>query len=98
VGGGLALGAHGSKAATRVAVNATAPGSGVVLSLAEDAATFGSTLLMAFFHLVSLALLVLAVGLTALLAPKVAPSGVGAGSRRRETCRRDIEIATVFSG
>src|SRR5438094_3720699 len=72
VGGGLALGAHGSKAATRVAVNATAPGGGVVVSLAEDAMAFGSTLLMVFFPLVFLALLGLAVGLTAWLAPKVA--------------------------
>ena len=53
-------------------MNATAPGGGVVLSLAEDAAAVGSALLMAFFPLVFLALLVLAVGLTAWLAPKVA--------------------------
>jgi hypothetical protein len=32
VGGGLALGAHGAKAATRVAVNTTAPGGGIVLA------------------------------------------------------------------
>ena len=70
VGGGLALGAHGSKAVTRVAVNTTAPGGGVVLSLAEDAVAVGSTLLMAFLPLVFLVLLVLAVGLTAWLAPK----------------------------
>jgi len=72
IGGGLALGAHGSKAATRVGVNAAAPGAGIVLSLAEDAATVASTLLMAFFPMVFLALLVLAVGLTAWLAPKMA--------------------------
>jgi Domain of unknown function (DUF4126) len=70
VGGGLALGAHGSKAVTRVAVNTTAPGGGVALSLAEDAVAVGSTLLMAFLPLVFLVLLVLAVGLTAWLAPK----------------------------
>jgi Domain of unknown function (DUF4126) len=72
IGGGLALGAHGSKAATRVGVNAAAPGAGIVLSLAEDAATVASTLLMAFFPMVFLALLVLAVGLTAWLAPRMA--------------------------
>jgi hypothetical protein len=71
LGGGLALGAHGTKAATRVAVNTTAPGAGVALSLAEDVATFGSTVLMAFFPLVFLGLLVLAVVLTAWLAPKI---------------------------
>jgi Domain of unknown function (DUF4126) len=82
IGGGLALGAHGSKAATRVAVNATAPGAGIVLSLAEDAATVGSTLLMAFFPVVFLAL---AVGLTAWLAPKMARAF---RVRRQERARR----------
>jgi len=71
LGGGLALGAHGTKAATRVAVNTTVPGAGVALSLAEDVATFGSTVLMAFFPLVFLGLLVLAVVLTAWLMPKI---------------------------
>ena len=71
LGGGLALGAHGTKAATRVAVNTTAPGAGAALSLAEDVATFGSTVLMAFFPLVFLGLLVLAVVLTAWLTPKI---------------------------
>jgi hypothetical protein len=71
VGGGLALGAHGSKAATRVAVNTTAPGAGVVLSLAEDATAFGSTLLMTFFPLVFLGLLVLVILATLWLAPKL---------------------------
>ena len=71
LGGGLALGAHGTKAATRVAVNTTVPGAGVALSLAEDVATFGSTVLMAFFPLVFLGLLMLAVVLTAWLTPKI---------------------------
>lgn len=71
VGGGLALGAHGSKAATRVAVNTTAPGAGVALSLVEDVTAFGSTLLMVFFPLVFLGLLILVVLATAWLAPKV---------------------------
>jgi hypothetical protein len=72
VGGGLALGAHGSKAATRVAVNTVAPGGGVVLSLAEDATAFGSTLLMTFFPVLFLILLALVIALTLWLAPKVA--------------------------
>jgi len=71
VGGGLALGAHGAKAATRVAVNTTAPGGGIVLSLAEDAAAFGSTLPMVFVPLVFLVWLALVVLATAWLAPKV---------------------------
>jgi hypothetical protein len=71
VGGGLALGAHGAKAAARVTVNTTAPGGGILLSLVEDAAAFGSTLLMVFLPLVFLVLLALAVLATAWLAPKV---------------------------
>jgi hypothetical protein len=71
VGGGLALGAHGSKAATRVAVNTTAPGAGSVVSLVEDVAAFGSTLLMVFLPIVFLVLLALVVLATVWLAPKV---------------------------
>lgn len=71
LGGGLALGAHGSKAATRVMVNTTAPGAGAALSVAEDVVTFVSTALMAFFPLVFLGLLVLTVALTAWMMPKI---------------------------
>jgi hypothetical protein len=71
VGGGLALGAHGSKAATRVAVNTTAPGAGSVVSIAEDVAAFGSTLLMVFLPIVFLVLLAVVVLATVWLAPKV---------------------------
>jgi hypothetical protein len=71
VGGGLALGAHGAKAATRVAVNTTAPGGGIVLSVVEDIAAVGSTLLMVFLPLLFLGVLALAVLATAWLAPRV---------------------------
>ena len=71
VGGGLALSAHGAKAATRVTVNTTAPGGGILLSLVEDAAAFGSALLMVFLPLMFLVLLALAVLATAWLAPKL---------------------------
>jgi len=71
VGGGLALGSHGSKAVTRVAVNTTAPGAGAVVSVAEDAVAIGSTALMTFFPLLFLALLVLFVIATAWLIPKI---------------------------
>jgi hypothetical protein len=78
IGGSLALGAHGSKAATRVAVNTTAPGAGVVLSLAEDATAFGSTVLMTFFPVVFLGLLALVILATLWLAPKVVRAVRGA--------------------
>jgi len=72
VGGGLALGAHGGKAVTRVAVNTTAPGAGAVVSLAEDAFAIGSSVLMMFFPLLFLALLVLLLLGTAWLIPRIA--------------------------
>ena len=71
VGGGLALGSHGSKAVTRVAVNTTAPGAGALVSLVEDALAVGFSALMTFFPLVFLALLVLALIGTAWLIPKI---------------------------
>jgi len=71
LGGGLALAAHGGKAATRVAVNTTVPGAGMVVSVAEDVTAFVSTVLMVFFPLLFLGLLVLAVAMTARLMPKI---------------------------
>jgi hypothetical protein len=72
VGGGLALGSHGGKAATRVAVNTLAPGAGAVVSVAEDAVAVGSTALMTFFPFVFLGLLVPVLIGTAWLAPRIA--------------------------
>jgi len=71
IGGGLALGSHGGKAATRVAVNTAAPGAGAVVSVIEDAAAVGSAALMTFFPLSFLVLLVLALIGTAWLVPKI---------------------------
>jgi hypothetical protein len=94
IGGGLALGSHGGKAVTRVAVNTTAPGAGAVVSVAEDAFAIGFSALMTFFPLVFLGLLVLALIGTAWLIPKIvralrrmlalvrgSPSSVGGGRR-----------------
>src|SRR5437868_12407102 len=71
IGGGLALGSHGGKAFTRVAVNTTMPGAGAVVSVAEDAFTIGSTALMTFFPLVFLGLLVFLLIGTAWLVPRI---------------------------
>ena len=71
IGGGLALGSHGGKAVTRVAVNTTAPGAGAVVSVVEDVFAVGFSALMTFFPLVFLALLVLALIGTAWLIPKI---------------------------
>jgi hypothetical protein len=72
VGGGLALGSHGGKAVTRVAVNTMAPGAGAAVSVAEDAVAVGSTALMTFFPLLFLGLLALALIGTAWLIPRIA--------------------------
>jgi len=71
IGGSLALGSHGGKAATRVAVNTTMPGAGVIVSVLEDVAAVGFTTLMTFFPLVFLVLLVLALIGMAWLIPKI---------------------------
>jgi hypothetical protein len=71
VGGGLALGSHGSKAVTRVAVNTTAPGAGAIVSVVEDVFAVGFAALMTFFPLLFLGLLVLALIATAWLIPKI---------------------------
>jgi len=71
VGGGLALGSHGSKAVTRVAVNTMTPGAGAIVSVAEDAIAIGSTAVMTFFPLAFLVLLAAALVWTAWLIPKL---------------------------
>src|SRR5438105_6736161 len=71
IGGGLALGSHGGKAVTRVAVNTTAPGAGAVVSVVEDVFAVGFSALMTFFPLLFLGLLVLALIGTAGLIPKI---------------------------
>ena len=72
VGGGVALSSHGSKAATRVAAHTMSPpGTGVVVSLAEDVIAFASAILLVFHPLIVLGLVLLALALTAWFLPKV---------------------------
>src|SRR5262247_1769021 len=71
VGGGLALGSHGSKAITRVTVNSVAPGAGAAVSVAEDAIAVGFAALMTFFPLTFLGLLLVALIGTAWLIPRI---------------------------
>jgi len=71
IGGGLALGSHGGKAVTRVAVNTTAPGAGAIVSVVGDVLAVGFSALMTFFPLLFLGLLVLFVVATAWLIPKI---------------------------
>jgi Domain of unknown function (DUF4126) len=72
LGGGLALGSHGTKAATRLAANTSPePVSNVALSLTEDVVAFGSAILMAFFPVVMLVIVALFLIVMIWLAPKI---------------------------
>src|SRR5262249_38457652 len=73
IGGGVALGAHGSKAATRVAVNTMSmPRANVVVSLAQGVVAFGAAALMVFHPLVVLCLVLAALAVMAFVIPKIA--------------------------
>jgi uncharacterized protein DUF4126 len=72
MGGGIALSSHGTKAATRVAVNASPePLSNMTLSLGEDALTFGSAILMAFYPVAMLIVVVIFLIVSIWLLPKI---------------------------
>jgi Domain of unknown function (DUF4126) len=68
LGGGIALSSHGTKTATRLAANASPePFSNVALSLLGDALTFGGTLLMTVHPAILIAIVLIAVGISAVL-------------------------------
>ncbi len=72
VGGGIALGSHGTKAATRLAANTSPePVSNIALSVGEDVLTFGSAILMAFFPIVMIVIVVIFLILAIWLVPKI---------------------------
>jgi uncharacterized protein DUF4126 len=72
LGGGLALGSHGTKAATRLAANTSPePVSNVALSLTEDVFAFGSAILTAFFPVVMLVVVAIFLIVTIWLTPKI---------------------------
>jgi hypothetical protein len=71
-GGGLALSAHGTKAAARVAVNMSPePFSNVAVSTTEDGLALGSLLLAAFVPVLLILLVVLAVAASLLMLPRI---------------------------
>ena len=72
LGGGIALGSHGTKAATRLAANTSPePVSNIALSLGEDILTFGSTILMAFYPIAILIVVIIFLVIAILLVPKI---------------------------
>ena len=72
LGGGAALGAHGAKAATRLAVNTSPePLSNVVVSTAEDGLALGAVLLSVFLPVVALVGVALALAASVWMAPRL---------------------------
>lgn len=72
VGGTLALGSHGTKAATRLAANTSPePFSNIALSLIEDVIAIGSTILLAFYPVLILVLIVIFIIIALWAVPKI---------------------------
>lgn len=71
VGGTLAFGSHLSKATARPALNLGIPFAGAVLSLIEDALAIGGVVLAVFFPIALFIVLVVIVGVTIWLLPKL---------------------------
>lgn len=72
LGGGIALGSHGTKAATRLAANTSPePVSNIALSLGEDILTFGSTILMAFYPIAILIVVIIFLVIAIWLVPRI---------------------------
>lgn len=70
VGGGLALGSHGAKAAARAVINLSPePVSNIAASVSEDVFTVGYLFTVYLFPLLALAVLVLGIIVLAILAP-----------------------------
>jgi Domain of unknown function (DUF4126) len=73
LGGGVALASHGTKAATRLAVNASPePFSNIAVSVIEDAGSVGLSMLAAFHPVATLVVVAVLVVLSILLAGKIA--------------------------
>ena len=72
LGGGAALSAHGTKAATRLAVNTSPePVSNVIVSTTEDGLAIGAVLMAVFLPILALILVGLAMGVSVWLLPRI---------------------------
>jgi hypothetical protein len=72
LGGGIALGSHGTKAATRLGANLSPePFSNIVLSLGEDLIAIGSSVLLAFHPIVLIPVVAVFLGAIVWLFPKI---------------------------
>jgi len=72
IGGGVALSSHGTKAATRAALNTSPePVSNVSASLAEDVVAVGSISLAPFYPIIVIAIVVIGVAVSVILVPRI---------------------------
>ena len=72
LGGGIALGSHGTKAATRLGANLSPePFSNIALSVGEDIIAIGSSVLLAFHPIVLIAVVVAFLCVIVWLFPKI---------------------------
>ena len=72
LGGGIALASHGSRSATRLAVNASPePFSNIALSTAEDAGSVGLAVLAAFHPVVTIAIVAVLMVLSVVMIRKL---------------------------
>ena len=72
IGGGLAFSSHGTKAATRAAINTSPePASNIAASLVEDVVAVGSIILAWLYPVAVIALVVLGVIVSIILVPRI---------------------------
>jgi len=72
IGGGIALSSHGTKASARAAINTSPePVSNVTASLVEDGVAFGSILLAVFYPIAIIVMVIVFVGASILILPKI---------------------------
>jgi hypothetical protein len=72
IGGGLALSSHGTKAATRAAINTSPePASNIVASVAEDVLAVGSILLAWLYPIAVIVIVLTAVVVSIVLVPRI---------------------------
>jgi hypothetical protein len=72
IGGGLALSAHGTKAATRATINTSPePVTNIAASLGEDALAFGFISLAAYYPVILIVLVCVAVVVSFIVIPKI---------------------------
>ena len=84
IGGGVALSSHGTKAATRAALNTSPePVTNITASVAEDVVAVGSISLAPFYPVIVIAIVVIAVGLSIVLIPRIVRYLRGVVSRVR---------------